>query len=117
MGDGRAQERGLAHAARPVEHRQPRGEQVGYDDFALTLAAAEEQRIEVGVLESGQPLEGADRGFRGGAHAPVAVAVAARKRPSASAYSSNPSSTTSTSRRRQNSRSRGFGSGWTAHEW
>ena len=56
--DGRAQERRLPDAARAVEHRQPRGDEVRDDDLALALAPEEEQRVELGVLEGVEPLVG-----------------------------------------------------------
>ena len=52
-----AQERALADATRPVEHRQPGRHQVRRDELRLALAAEEEERIVLGVAEVGEPLE------------------------------------------------------------
>ena len=52
-----AQERRLADAARPVEHREARRDEVGDDDLALALAPEEEEGVELRVLERVQALE------------------------------------------------------------
>jgi hypothetical protein len=70
VGDRRTKERRLADPARPVEDCEPRGEQVRHDDLPLPLAAAEEQRIEVRVLERSETLERAWRSGNG--HVPAA---------------------------------------------
>ena len=54
--DGRAQERRLPDAARAVQHRQARSDEVGGHDLVLALPAEEEQRVELGVLEDVEPL-------------------------------------------------------------
>ena len=54
--DRGAQQRRLADPARAVEHRQPRGDQVGDDDLPLALAAEEQERVELGVVERAQAL-------------------------------------------------------------
>ena len=54
--DRGSQERRLPDAARPVQHRQARRDQVRDHDLALALAAEEEQRVELGVLEGIQAL-------------------------------------------------------------
>src|SRR3989442_13393942 len=65
----RAEDRALADAARAVEHREPRREEIRDEYLGLALAPEEEERIELGVLERGQPLERGDASCGHGAHA------------------------------------------------
>ena len=76
--DRGAEERALADAARPVQHRQPRGHEVGEHDLALALAAEEEQRVELRVLERSEALEGALQRLRADAHRAVSAGCGAR---------------------------------------
>ena len=61
MRDARLQQGRLPDAARAVEDGQPRGHQVRDDHLDLALAAEEEQRVELGVVERRQPLVRARR--------------------------------------------------------
>ncbi len=54
--DRGAEQRRLPDAARPVEHGQPRGDEVRDDDLGLALAPEEQERVELGVLEGVEPL-------------------------------------------------------------
>ena len=54
-----AQQRALADPARAVQHRQAGGEDVRADDPDLSLAAEEEEGVELGVLERSEALVGA----------------------------------------------------------
>jgi hypothetical protein len=105
--DGCAQERALPHAARAVEDRQARGDEVGGDDLALLLAAEEEQGVELRVLERRQALvrargPGTRRRPGGGRHATTLPGGAVSIRAASSAtYSSSWTSKASTPRWRQ----------------
>jgi len=58
------QEQGrLAHAARSVQHGEPRGDEVGHDDLGVPLAPEEVQGVELGVVERGEATV-----WRRGAH-------------------------------------------------
>ena len=61
MGYAGPQKRCLADAARAVEDGQTRSHQIRDDHLDLTLAAEEEQRVELGVVEGRQPLVRARR--------------------------------------------------------
>ena len=118
LGDTGPQQRGLADAARAVEHGQAVGHQVRDDHLDLALSAEEEERVERGVVERCQALERASAAPRAPDRSrgrldevePDVPAPAPRR------TRSNGSSSTSTSRRRQNSRSSGLASAWTAHD-
>ena len=56
--DSGAQERRLADAAVSVEDGDPLGDDVRDDQFAFELTPEEEQRVELGVVECAQALEG-----------------------------------------------------------
>ena len=56
-----AEERALADAARSVEDSEPVREHVRRHGRDLALAAEEEERVELGVLERGEALVGALR--------------------------------------------------------
>ncbi len=105
-----AEQRALADAARPVEHGEPAREDVRRHGRDLSLAAEEEQRVELGILERGESLV---RALWYSAHDAAAFASA---RSSSATYAAGAMSTTSTSRRRQNSRSSGCSPGCTDHE-
>src|SRR5207247_1130913 len=79
-------------------------------DLALVLAAEEEERVELRVVEGGQALEGRHWRRREKAHAGTG-AVASTCWARLLTYSSSGCSSRSTSRERQNSRSRGRASG------
>ena len=105
-----AEERALADAARPVEDGEPVREHVRRHRRDLALAAEEEERVELGVLERSEALV---RALRDAAHETAAFSSA---RSSSATYAAGAMSTTSTSRRRQNSRSSGCGPGCTDQE-
>ena len=48
-GDARAEQRRLADAAWPVEHGEPRGNQVGDDDLDVARTAEEQECVQVGL--------------------------------------------------------------------
>ena len=103
----RGQEQGrLTDPARPVQHREARGDEVRDDDLGIALASEEVQRVELGVVEGGETTV-----RRRDAHA-----WASSRRPSRPTYSSGSTASTSTSKRRQKARSSGVGSGSTAHD-
>ena len=58
VSDARSQHRCLSDTTRPVEHGQPRGEDVLADDPALALPSEEEERVELAVLERHEALVG-----------------------------------------------------------
>src|SRR4029077_15725926 len=86
-------------------------EDVRRDRRYLSLAAEEEQRVELGILERGKPLVRAL--WNAGHDATTAFSSAFSN---SATYAAGVMSTTSTSRLRQNSRSRGSGPGCTDHE-
>src|SRR5206468_2197036 len=100
--DGRAEQRRLPDSALAVEDRQPGREQVRDHDLALVLAAEEEERVELRVVEGGQALEGRHWRRREKAHAGTG-AVASTCWARLLTYSSSGCSSRSTSRERQNS--------------
>src|SRR5262249_43930126 len=113
--DACPEDRALPNAARSVQDRDPRGDQVRRDDLALPFASEEEKRVGVRVLERRKALVGRRKGRDGDAHAATSAPIPACAA-SNSTYRSSGSSCTSTSRRRQNSRSSGLASGCTAHD-
>ena len=122
--DAGAQHGALADAARPVEHGQPRRDEVRDDDLALALAAEEEQRVELRVLERREALVRADgprhrrrRECRRRRHTTtLSASASSTRRRSSSTYSRRGTSKRSTPRSRQYSTESGSGSAPTAHE-
>src|SRR6266487_6994494 len=66
--DAGAKERALADAARPVDERQPGGDQVLGDDVALLLAAEEEERVLLRVRDEALVGRGGEGGARSRAY-------------------------------------------------
>ena len=104
-----SQQRALAHAARPVEHRQAVREQVVEDDVARAIASEEPRGIVFAIR--GQALIGAAAGTR-----PGGGRGAQERAFMASIQSSSRASTISTRWRVQNALSIGSGARSMAHE-
>src|SRR4051794_39886944 len=116
MDHGGMQDRALADARTAEQHGEARSEQVRDDRLGVTLAAEEEQRVELALVERAESLVRACGGLHGGARHRAASSAMPVWRASRSTYSSTGSSSTSMSRPRHNARSSGPAEAETAHE-
>ena len=82
-----SQDRALADAARPVQDREMRGDEIRRDHRPVVLAAEEQQLVELGILEWREPLVRAQRlrlheGLgRGDAHIDTSATGSPSRRP------------------------------------